>query len=237
MSEKNRLDKVLSNLGIGSRKEVKLILKQKRVKVNGIIVTTPEAKITNKDIVILDDEVLIRKEFYYFMMYKPLGCVTSTDDPKDKTVMEYLSDRHQNMELFPVGRLDKDTEGLLLITNNGKLTFNLTSPKHHVYKIYYAEVSGKLGTTDVSSFENGVTLDDGYKSLPANLEIIESGDSSKAFVKIREGKFRQIRRMFSMLGKEVTFLKRIKMGNLALDDSLIPGEYRELTLEEEKELF
>jgi 16S rRNA pseudouridine516 synthase len=228
----DRLDKALAHMGIGTRRQVKTFIKTKRIQVNGVVITNSETKVSYEDRISFDGEILDRKEFYYIMIYKPVGCVTSTDDPRDKTVMEYLSERQQNMELFPIGRLDKDTEGLLVITNDGKLGHRLTSPKHNIWKTYYAEVKGKLEESDIKSFETGVQIDDGYICLPAELEIQESGESSKAIVKIREGKFRQIRRMFLALGKEVSFLKRLKMGDLHLDKTLKPGESRDLTEEE-----
>ncbi|MCC5815305.1 MAG: rRNA pseudouridine synthase [Leptospira sp.] len=233
--KKERLDKALGNLGIGTRKEVKDFIRKQRVKVNGEIVKNPEVKVSYEDIIAFDEEVLDRKEFYFIMINKPTGCVSSTEDPRDKTVMEYLTEREQNRNLFPVGRLDKDSEGLLLITNDGKLAHKLTSPKHNFWKTYYVKTTGVLNQSDVRSFEKGVQIDDGYVCLPAKLEILHSGeeqDYAEAVVKIQEGKFRQIRRMFTALGKEVIYLQRTHMGELKLDENLKLGEYRELTDEE-----
>lgn len=234
--KKERLDKVLGNLGIGTRKEVKEIIRAERIRINGIVNKAPETKVSLSDEIVLDEEVLERREFYYLMINKPTGCITSTDDPREKTVMEYLSPRLQNMNLFPIGRLDKDTEGLLIITNDGQLTHKLTSPKHHVWKTYYAKIQGNLSEADVQSFQNGVTIDDGYKCLPGRLKIVESGNISSAIIEIREGKYRQIRRMFVALGKEVIYLKRTRMGDLELDENLPLGEYRYLSDSEVEQL-
>ncbi|BDA79385.1 pseudouridine synthase [Leptospira kobayashii] len=227
-----RLDKVLSHLGIGSRTDVKRLVRDKLVKVNDVVVRDPSVNVSLADKIQYKDEILNRKEHYYFMMNKAPDCITATEDSKEKTVMDYLSERHRNMNLFPVGRLDKETEGLLIFTTNGKFGHHYTSPKHHVEKEYYVEVNGKLTEDDSVSFEKGIVLEDGYKSMPAKLEILESGEVSKGRVYIKEGKFRQIRRMFVMLGKEVSYLKREKMGAIRLDPSLSVGKYRELTEEE-----
>lgn len=234
---KERLDKVLSNLGLGSRTDVKKDIKQGKVLVNQIPIKDPAYKVSLDDKIQFKEEILERKENYYFMMNKAPDCITATEDNKEKTVMDYLSLRHQNMNLFPIGRLDKETEGLLLFTTDGSLAHHYTSPKHLVTKEYYAEVEGELTSEDVTSFETGVVLDDGYKTLPAKLEIqkVEGGIS---YVKIwlREGKYRQIRRMIAMLGKEVKYLKRIKMGSILLDETLKIGSYRELNEKEIKSL-
>jgi 16S rRNA pseudouridine516 synthase len=224
----DRLDKALGNLGIGTRKEVKTIIKSGSVKVNGAIETNSDRKISLEDILELDGEILNRQENYYFMMYKPVGCITATEDTRESTVMDYLSDRERRMYLFPVGRLDKDTEGLLLITSDGKLGHHLTSPRHHITKTYFARVQGKVSEQDQKAFQDGVVLDDGYKSKPAELDILISDEISEVRIRIQEGKFRQIRRMFESLGKLVIYLKREKMGTLELDPGLNPGEYRPL---------
>ncbi|MCZ8343269.1 MAG: pseudouridine synthase [Leptospira sp.] len=235
--ETERLDKVLSNLGIGSRSDVKIAIKQGKVLVNGILTKDPKTKVNLEDSVQYETEILIRRKFYYFMMNKAPDCITATEDPKEKTVMEYLSFRHQNMNLFPIGRLDKETEGLLLFTTNGPLAHKYTSPKHLVTKEYYAEIHGVVGKEEIDAFETGVTLDDGYKTLPAKLEL-DSINGDKSFVKVwlREGKYRQIRRMFVSLGMEVVYLKRVRMGAIELDPNLRVGNYRELTEEEIKQM-
>lgn len=230
--KKERLDKILGNFGIGTRKEVKNLIRDGRIRINGEIVKAPETKASLDDEIFLDDELLDRKEFYYLMINKPTGCITATEDPREKTIMSYLNPREQRRGLFPVGRLDKDTEGLLLITNDGKLAHRLASPKHHVWKTYLAKVNGALTPRDIGKFEKGVSLDDGYVCKPARLEIRESGEISTAIVQIQEGKFRQIRRMFASLGKEVIYLQRQKMGELELDPGLELGAYRELRQDE-----
>jgi 16S rRNA pseudouridine516 synthase len=225
---KERLDKVLSNLGFGSRTEVKRDINKGIVKINNIIVKDPSTKISLSDQLIVSDEIITRKEHYYFMMNKAPDCITATEDPKEKTVIDYLKGRHARMNLFPVGRLDKETEGLLILTTDGKFAHLYTSPKHLVNKEYYVEVKGVLTENDLIAFNEGIVLDDGYKTLPGILIINNSGEISQAKVIIREGKYRQIRRSFQSLGKEVIYLKREKMGKITLDNHLKVGEYREL---------
>lgn len=233
---KERLDKVLGNYGLGTRSDVKKEIYQGNVKVNGIVIKDPGFKIAFTDTVVFHDETLFRKEFYYFMMNKAPDCITATEDPKEKTVMDYLSERHRNMNLFPIGRLDKETEGLLLFTTDGTLAHYYTSPKHFVEKEYYAEISEAVTIEDIKQFETGIVLDDGYKTLPARLAVPDNSKPHIVTVWLREGKYRQIRRMFQSLGKEVEYLKRVKMGNIELDKTLVIGSYRELTEDEEKVL-
>ncbi|MCW7482547.1 pseudouridine synthase [Leptospira kanakyensis] len=230
---KDRLDKVLGNSGLGSRSDVKKEIHQGLVKVNGVVIKDPGFKVSLADEVIYYEEKLTRKEFYYFMMNKAPDCITATEDPREKTVMDYLSERHRNMNLFPVGRLDKETEGLLLFTTDGTLAHYYTSPKHFVEKEYYAEISESVTNEDIINFEQGIVLDDGYKTLPARLAIPNSETPNVVTVWLKEGKYRQIRRMFQSLGKEVFYLKRVKMGNIKLDPALSLGTYRELTEDEE----
>ncbi|TGL52988.1 rRNA pseudouridine synthase [Leptospira kemamanensis] len=230
---KDRLDKVLGNYGLGTRSDVKKEIYQGLVMVNGQIIKDPGFKVSLDDEIQYYDEILKRKEFYYFMMNKAPDCITATEDPREKTVMDYLSDRHRNMNLFPVGRLDKETEGLLLFTTDGTLAHYYTSPKHFVEKEYYAEISEPVTENDIQSFEKGILLDDGYQTLPARLAIPKPVEPTIVTVWLKEGKYRQIRRMFQSLGKEVLYLKRVKMGNLVLDPNLSLGSYRELTQEEE----
>lgn len=230
---KDRLDKVLGNYGLGTRSDVKKEIYQGLVMVNGQIIKDPGFKVSLDDEIQYYDEILKRKEFYYFMMNKAPDCITATEDPREKTVMDYLSERHRNMNLFPVGRLDKETEGLLLFTTDGTLAHYYTSPKHFVEKEYYAEISEPVTENDIKSFEKGILLDDGYQTLPARLAIPKPEEPKIVTVWLKEGKYRQIRRMFQSLGKEVLYLKRVKMGNLVLDPILSLGSYRELTQEEE----
>lgn len=227
---KMRIDKLLSNIGIGTRKEVKKFIKDGSVEINGKAVSNPGI-IVNTDIdeILFNGKAINYKEYIYIMMNKPIGVISATYDPVNKTVIDLLRDELKSREPFPVGRLDKDTEGLLLITNDGDLAHRLLSPKKNVIKKYYAEVSGFVDDDDIALFNDGITLDDGYKTLPADLEILSSGATSKVYVYIKEGKYHQIKRMFEVLGYKVLYLKRLSMGNLSLDESLKPGEWRELT--------
>lgn len=233
MAKNERLDKVLANMGYGSRKDVKKFIKEGLVKVNGIIIQNNEFKVSpyEDEITIRGEEVNYR-EYIYLMMNKPQGLVSSTDDPLTRTVIDLLRDEYLIYKPFPVGRLDKDTEGLLMISNDGKLAHELLSPKKHVDKKYYAEIDGTVEEEHIETFRKGIILDDGYKTLPAKLEIIETGVFSKIYLTIQEGKFHQVKRMFEALTMRVTYLKRISMGPLILDQSLEPGEYRELTEDE-----
>ncbi len=228
-----RIDKMISNMGYGSRKDIKKYILKNKIKVNDKIITTSSLKIDpNEDIVTFDGEIINFKENIYIMMNKPNGVISSTES-HEKNVIDLLKPRYQKMNLFPAGRLDKDTEGLLLITNDGKTAHNLLSPKRHVKKIYYVEVDGLVNDETVQMFNDGIVLEDGYKCMKSKLEIIEQNTVSKVKLTIKEGKYHQIKRMFKMLDMKVTFLKRIKMGKLELDLNLHPGQYRELTEKEE----
>lgn len=233
MSKKERLDKVLANMGYGSRKEVKKYVKDGFVKVNDQVVYSGELKVDPyRDDIIFNGEEVLYREYIYLMMNKPQGYVSSTDDPRASTVIDLLYDEHIIFSPFPVGRLDKDTEGLLLISNDGKLAHELLSPKKGVNKKYYVEVDGYIDEEYIEVFEKGVVLEDGYKTLPAKLEIIDSNIISKVYLTIQEGKFHQVKRMFQSVNTEVLYLQRVSMGSLVLDESLELGEYRELTEEE-----
>ncbi|MFJ8515979.1 pseudouridine synthase [Lysinibacillus xylanilyticus] len=228
-----RLDKLLSNMGYGSRKEVKQLLKQKAVTVDGAYAKDSALHVDpDKQEVSVFGERVNYTEFVYFMMNKPPGVISATEDLRDETVIDLLDPLHQHFEPFPVGRLDKDTEGLLLITNDGMLAHNLLSPKKHVPKVYYAQIEGIVTEEDREKFAQGVELDDGYVTKPGELIILKSAQQSEIELTIQEGKFHQVKRMFEAVGKRVTYLKRLSMGNLKLDDSLELGEYRELTAEE-----
>lgn len=230
MSKKERLDKILANMGYGSRKDVKKYIKDGRVRVNDIVILDNEFKVSPyEDEIFFGEEEVLYREYIYLMMNKPQGLVSSTDDPRAKTVIDLLDKEHLIYKPFPVGRLDKDTEGLLLISNDGKLAHELLSPKKGVNKKYYAEVDGYVEDKYIEVFKEGVTLDDGYKTLPADLEIINGNIISKVYLTIQEGKFHQVKRMFESIGMKVLFLKRVSMGPLELDEILKPGEYRELT--------
>lgn len=229
-----RLDKVLANLGYGSRKEVKALVKSGRVEVDGEVVKDSSISIDpEKSIVKVNGEELLYRKYIYLMMNKPDGVISATFDNRDETVIDLLDIDYQVFKPFPVGRLDKDTVGLLLITNDGDLNHKLISPKWHVDKVYYAEIDKEVNEADIEAFKKGVVLDDDYKCLPAKLEIVEADENgSKVYITIQEGKFHQVKRMFQARGKEVVYLKRVKFGNLSLDDELMEGEYRELTEEE-----
>ncbi|MBU5426358.1 rRNA pseudouridine synthase [Tissierella pigra] len=230
MAKKERLDKVLANMGYGSRKDVKKFIKDGRVKVNNSIICNNEFKVNPyEDEIFLGEEEVLYREYIYLMMNKPQGLVSSTDDPRTKTVIDLLSEEYLIYKPFPVGRLDKDTEGFLLISNDGKLAHELLSPKKGVNKKYYVEVDGYVEDKYIEVFKKGITLDDGYKTLPADLEIINGNIISKVYLTIQEGKFHQVKRMFESIGMKVLFLKRISMGPLVLDQLLDSGEYRELT--------
>lgn len=180
----------------------------------------------------VNNEAVHYREFVYLMMNKPQGVISATEDSRHETVIDLLDKQYKSFEVFPVGRLDIDTEGLLILTNDGQLAHRVLSPKKHVPKTYYAEVEGIVGQTDIAAFKQGVTLDDGYETLPAKLDIIKSDTVSAIELTIYEGKFHQVKRMFEAVGKSVVYLQRIKMGALALDEALELGEYRELTEEE-----
>ena len=216
-------------MGIGTRSEVKKILKTKQVTVNGIIVTKPETKIEPKtDEVCYKNERIAYCAFEYYLFHKPAGCVTATEDTQHKTVMDYLENTIRS-DLFPVGRLDIDTEGLLLITNDGALAHELLSPSRHVQKTYYALIDGKVTEEDVNLFEKGVDIGEKKPTKPGFLKILKSEPKSEIELTITEGKFHQVKRMFEAVGKKVLYLKRISMGPLTLPEDLKPGEYRELT--------
>ena len=228
-----RLDKLLANMGYGSRKEVKQLLKQKAVRVDDVVVKDSSMHVDPaKQNVSVFGERVEYVEFIYLMMNKPPGVISATEDKHDQTVIDLLEPMEQHFEPFPVGRLDKDTEGLLLITNDGQLAHNLLSPKKHVPKWYYAKIDGEVTDADIEAFKQGVTLDDGYHTKPGELKILASGEQSEIELMIQEGKFHQVKRMFEAVGKKVTYLKRLSMGSLVLDETLALGEYRELTEEE-----
>jgi 16S rRNA pseudouridine516 synthase len=228
-----RLDKLLSNMGYGSRKEVKILLKSKAVEVNGMVAKDVSMHVdTDADEILVVGEKVVYTEFIYLMMNKPPGVISATEDKHDKTVIDLLDPLSQHFKPFPVGRLDKDTEGLLILTNDGHLTHQLLSPKKHVPKLYFAVIEGRVTEDDVMKFKEGVTLDDGYFTKPGELTILSSGDISEIELSIMEGKFHQVKRMFESVGKKVTYLKRIRMGSLQLDETLELGDYRHLTEDE-----
>ena len=224
-----RLDKLLAHSGYGSRKEVKELIRKGQVSVNEVVIKDDDFKVDEvNDEVIVEGIIVDYQKFIYIMMNKPDGVLSATYDPKDPIVLDLIEDI-PTRGLFPVGRLDKDSEGLLLITNDGQLAHNLLSPKKHVDKVYYVEFSGVYKEEYTPLFEKGIVIDDGYVCKPASFKLLtpQSGE-----ITLHEGKFHQVKRMFIALGMEVTYLKRIKFGSLELDEHLPCGEFRELTEEE-----
>jgi 16S rRNA pseudouridine516 synthase len=229
MRNTERLDKVLSNLGYGTRREIRQLVKDGAVKVGGVIARDGGTHIDpTSDVIEINGKILVYKEFIYIMMNKPAGVISATTDNKLQTVIDILPETFKCFDLFPAGRLDIDTEGLLLLTNDGLLAHNMLSPKKHVPKRYFALVEGYVDEEDAKRFKEGVVLDDGYKTMPAELYLLKSGEHSEIELVLHEGKFHQVKRMFEAAGKKVTYLKRIAMGGLGLDESLAPGDCREL---------
>ena len=223
-----RLDKLVAAYSEYSRKDVRRLVKEKRIEVNGAPASSFDQKIKDEDCVLVDGEPIVRKRRIVAVLNKPMGFVTSTDDPRDRTVMELVPKDWMKMGVFPVGRLDKDTEGLLLFTNDGQLAHSLISPKSGIEKEYYVEHTNVVTEEDVKAFKEGIVLDD-EKLKPAVLIPLEEG---KSRVIITEGKYHQVRRMMAFRGMDVMYLKRIREGRLLLD-GLKPGEWRELNTEEE----
>lgn len=229
-----RLDKILANTGRWSRKEVRELVRTGRVSVDGTVARTPEEKHDLGAWFQVDGQTISGERLVYLMLHKPAGLVSATEDPREPTVLSLLPQHLQRVGLFPAGRLDKDTEGLLLLTNDGPLAHRLLSPKRHVDKLYYVQVEGRLDDGDAAAFQQGVTLEDGLVCLPAGLEILEDGEAG--LVTLWEGKYHQVKRMLASRGKPVRYLKRLSMGPLTLDPALAPGEWRPLTAGERKTL-
>lgn len=233
-----RLDKWISNAGVGSRKEVKQLLKDRHVHVNGQIEKSASFQVDpDKDVVELKGRPVYYQEFVYYMLNKPPGVITATEDSKHETVLNLMDEKDRMKGLYPVGRLDKDTEGLLLLTNDGPLGHRLLSPKHHVDKTYEAIINGPITTSIFEAFDNGIKLVGDGVTLPAKLKVLREGKEPKVEIVITEGKFHQIKRMFHAVEREVLFLKRTKMGPLSLDPLLQIGHYRPLTEEEQEEIL
>lgn len=227
-----RLDKFLSEMGVGTRSEVKKILKARQVTVNDAVVIKPETKVDpESDIVYYKDRRICYQKYEYYIFNKPAGCVSATEDNFHKTVMDYITDTVHD-DLFPVGRLDIDTEGLLIITNDGAMAHELLSPSKHVAKTYYAKIDGMVTEKDVNCFKEGVDIGEAKLTKPGELVILESKPISIIELTITEGKFHQVKRMFEAVDKKVIYLKRISMGGLRLPADLKPGEYRALTDDE-----
>ena len=229
-----RLDKIISATGKKSRREVREMVRQGRVLVDGKPAPAADMKVDPQTaVILLDGEPLGYEKFTYVMLHKPAGVLTATEDRRQETVLDLLPPELRRRALSPVGRLDKDTEGLLLLTNDGQLAHRLLSPKSHVDKVYYARVDGALEPGDIAAFAAGMTLGDGFECLPAGLEILSP---TEALVTLREGKFHQVKRMLAARGKPVLYLKRLSMGRLRLDPALAPGAWRMLTEEERSAL-
>lgn len=229
-----RLDKLLAGTGRWSRKEVKELVRTGRVRVNGLLAAKAEDKHDPNSVFTVDGEQIFCGNLVYIMLHKPGGVLSATEDARQKTVIDLLPEHLRRIGLFPVGRLDKDTEGLLLLTNDGPLGHELLAPKKHVDKTYFVRVDGTLDEQDVEAFRAGMTLEDGYTCLSAGLERLEQ--PNEAVVTLREGKYHQIKRMLAARGKPVVYLKRLTMGPLVLDEDLELGRWRELTAEEKKML-
>ena len=231
-----RLDKYLADMGIGTRTEVKKFIRSGRIQVDGRIEKKPELKVdTATQQITFDNTLVVYQEYEYYMLNKPAGVVSATTDKKEKTVLDLLSVQKRK-DLFPVGRLDKDTEGLLLITNDGALAHRLLAPGKHVDKVYFARIEGTVTEADVLAFSQGLDIGDPELTLPAKLEIQSSDTISEILLTIQEGRFHQVKRMFETVGKKVIYLKRLSMGTLCLDEDLPKGAFRALTEQEIREL-
>jgi 16S rRNA pseudouridine516 synthase len=231
-----RLDRYLSDMNVGTRSEIKSWIRGGSVAVNSHPCLRPETKVnTDEDEITFNGQRILYEEYIYYMLNKPTGVVSATDDRRDKTVIDLIKTASRK-DMFPVGRLDKDTEGLLLLTNDGDLAHRLLSPKKEVDKVYYARIKGRVTDEDTAAFLSGISIGDDKPCLPAKLDIIRSDDISEIELTICEGKYHQVKRMFEAVGKEVIYLKRISMGGLSLDSNLKPGDYRRLTIHELEQL-
>lgn len=232
-----RLDKYLADMGVGTRSEVKKLIGKGFVCVDGETIKKPEYKVDpDKQEVSVQGAKISYAAYEYYMLNKPAGTISATKDSRQRTVIDLITSNRRK-DLFPVGRLDKDTEGLLLITNDGDLAHRLLSPKKHVDKTYYADIRGTVTKEDVEAFLQGLDIGEEKLTLPAKLHILEANEeTSRIEVTIQEGKYHQVKRMFEAVGKEVIYLKRLSMGTLKLDEALKPGEYRSLKKKELEEL-
>lgn len=233
-----RLDKIISNLGLASRKEAKQMARKGMIEVDGEVAKDSSMLVDpEKANIVVNGEKVFYRKYIYLLMNKPDGVISATSDNHDETVIDLLEPDHQVFEPFPVGRLDKDTVGLLILTNDGELNHRLISPKFHVNKVYFAKIDKEVTGKDIESFKKGIKLDDGYVCREAQLNILSADENgSEIELTIQEGKFHQVKRMFEAVDKKVTYLKRISFGGIKLDDKLEEGEYRELT-ESELELL
>lgn len=233
-----RLDKFLCETGFGTRSQVKELLKKGQVTVNGVAAKKPEQKIDeHKDQITCQEKTASYEKYVYYMLHKPAGVVSATEDKREKTVLDLLKSEDRRDGIFPVGRLDKDTEGFLLLTDDGDLAHRLLSPRKHVDKTYYAKIAGSVTEAHIERFREGLDIGDEKKTLPAMLEILASKtETSEIRITIHEGRFHQVKRMFEAVGCKVIYLKRLSMGAVALDETLAPGDYRPLN-EKERELL
>ncbi len=232
-----RIDKIVSSTGEYSRKEASALIKRGEVTVNGFPASSGAVKADPEtDVIAVRGQAVSYAKFRYIMMNKPDGVLSATEDRRDKTALELLPEKYQKLKLFPAGRLDKASEGLLILTNDGEYAHRVISPNRHVFKKYYVETEGRLTQRDCESVKKGVVLKD-FTALPGKLEIISSGDKSAGYVWICEGKFHQVRRMLGSLGKPVLYLKRISIGGLVLDRQLAPGDFREMSENEANSVF
>lgn len=230
-----RIDKYLANMNVGSRKEVHQLIKKGIVAVNDVTVKTPKQQVKESDQVTVNGDAVAYQKYHYFLLNKPKGVLSATEDRSQPTVISLLAPQDRYQGIVPVGRLDKDTTGLLLLTNDGQLNHELLAPGKHVDKVYRAEIAGVANDATVKTFASGMTLGDGTKLQPAELKILsqdEEHDRSTIEIKIREGKYHQIKRMFGAVGMKVVELERISMGDLTLPANLKRGEYLELKLED-----
>lgn len=224
-----RLDKFLADMGCGTRSELKKEIRKGNVTVSGRTVNDPGTQVSAADSVMYKGSPVGYEDFVYYMLNKPAGVISASEDRREATVVDLITEQKRR-DLFPVGRLDRDTEGLLIITNDGEMAHRLLSPRHHVDKLYRAVVAGSVTEADIQAFADGLVLPDGLECLPAELRVLSA--ASEIEVVIREGKFHQIKRMFKAIGKDVLYLERLSMGPLRLDPELARGEYRRLTDEE-----
>ena len=229
-----RLDKIIAASGIASRKDCKSMIKAGRIAVNGIVAISPDQKAEDADVITVDGMPIEHEKFHYFMMNKPQGYVSSTDDPKSMTVLDLIPPEYRHLHLFPAGRLDKDAVGLLILTDDGDYCHNVISPKKNVVKRYFVRVDGTLTEKDKARFAEGIVLGDGTELLPARLEILSKNEG---YVFIREGKYHQVKRMLASLGCPVTYLKRMNIGSLALDETLPEGKIKKLSPDEAASVF
>ena len=236
MEKEMRLDKALAQMQIGSRSQVKSLIKKGRVLVNGAPIKKPEVKIhPESDVIKVDGQEIPFVTYEYIILHKPAGYVSATKDSKDPTVLDLIQDAKRG-DLFPVGRLDKDTEGLLLLTNDGALAHDLLSPRKHVDKTYFARLEGSLPADARGILLAGIDIGEKKETLPADLKVLTPGENPQVEITIREGKYHQVKRMFAALGCQVVYLKRVRFGPLSLDETLAKGDYRRLSKEEIKDL-